>query len=167
MTTCRLARPGLAIAIAVAASSAPWSAVAADIRISGNDCGAAVHLVARDAALSDVLERLAESLHFELVGSAGNDAPVSVDVTRRPVDLVAGLAGLDNISMTLEDNPRCPARERIVKVWVLPRKQGASAHVSAAQAEQLRREQEGIDMVMRAHGVPPSQSPQAQGAKPR
>ena len=81
----------------------------------------------------------------------------------RPVDLVAGFTSLENISMTLERNPRCPLRERIVKVWVLPSRQSAVAatstmanpHHSAAEAEQERRAQAGIDMVLRAHGVPP------------
>jgi hypothetical protein len=155
----------LGLAIGAAAISVSWPASAGDIRISGTNCAAAVHLVVRDARLSDVLRELAKALHFELVGGADSDTPLSVDVTRRPVDLVAGLAGIENISMALENNPRCPARERIVKLWVLPRKDGAApAHANAAQAAQSRREQEGIDMVLRAHGAPTSG---AQNAKPR
>jgi hypothetical protein len=144
------------IAIVAVTLPAPWSAAAGEIRISGDSCGTAVHLVARDASLSDVLKRLAKALDFELVGDADGDSPITVDVVRRPVDLVAGLAGLDNISMTLEQNPRCPRRERIVKLWVLPggHRQGPSAHPSNADAEQARRAQEGIDMVLRAHGMP-------------
>jgi len=142
------------IAIVAVTLPAPSSAAAGEIRIRGDSCGAAVHLVARDAPLSDVLKRLSKALDFELVGDADGDAPITVDVVRRPVDLVAGLAGLDNISMTLEQNPRCPRRERIVKLWVLPGRQGPSAHPSNADAEQARRAQEGIDMVLRAHGMP-------------
>ena len=160
----RLARRVLAFAIGAASMSTPWPANAGDIRISGGDCGAAVHLVARGVPLSDVLEQLSRTLHFELVGNADRDMPVSIDLTGRPIDLAARLGGLENMSVTLEDDPRCRARERIVKLWVLPRKEAAPARATAAQAEQARREQEGIDMVLRAHGMPASGS---RSAKPR
>ena len=163
MSDHRVALHAIAIAVCAASIVLPHAAGAGEIRVSGSDCGATVHLVARDAPLSEVLQQLAKSLHFELVGAA-DDTRVNVDVARRPTDLVARLAGLDNISMTLEDNPRCPARERIVKLWVLPRKQVAATHATTAQAEQARREQEGIDMFLRAHGQPTSKS---QDGKPR
>ncbi|HEX6792909.1 MAG TPA: hypothetical protein VF304_03580 [Casimicrobiaceae bacterium] len=147
--------------LAIGALSIAPPADAADIRITGGNCASAVHLVARDAALSDVLKRLAKALDFELVDGSASDAPVTVDVARRPVDLVALLAVEENVSMTVESNPRCPRRDRIVKLWILPGRQTEPVRTrpSAAQAEQARREQEGIDMVMRAHGMPTSQSP--------
>ena len=155
----RFGKPVLAMAIGALSIALP--ACAADIRITGGNCASAVHVVARDAALSDVLRRLAKALDFELVDGGASDASVSVDVARRPVDLIASLAGNENVSMTVETNPRCPRRERIVKLWILPGRQATPVRTrpSAAQAEQARREQEGIDMVMRAHGMPTPQSP--------
>lgn len=157
------ATPVLAIALAACIAS---PAYAGDIHITGGNCAAVVHLVAHDAPLSDVLRRLAQTLGFQLADGGASDTPVNVDVSRRPADLIASLAGSENVSMTMEANPRCPRRERIVKLWVLPGKQGAPAHTkqNAAQAEQARREQEGIDMVLRAHGMPTSKSP---AVKPR
>ena len=154
------------LVLAIGALSFALPAHAADIRITGGNCASAVHLVAHDAALSDVLKRLAKALDFELVDGGASDAPVTIDVARRPVGLIASLAGEENVSMTVESNPRCPRRERIVKLWILPGKQAAPvrSRASAAQAEQARREQEGIDMVMRAHGMPTSPTP---SAKPR
>ena len=156
----RFAVPVFALALSASAASAAY---AGDIHVTGGNCASAVHLVAHDAALSDVLRRLAKTLDFELVDGGASDAPVTVDVRRRPVDLVASLAGSENVSMTMESNPRCPRRERIVKLWVLPGKQGAPARTkqSAAEAEQTRREQDGIDMVLRAHGMPTSNIPAA------
>jgi len=158
MSDRRVALHAIAIAAGTASIALSHGAAAGEIRVSGGGCGATVHLVARDAPLSDVLQQLAKSLHFELVGAADDDTRVNVDVARRPTDLVARLAGLDNISMTLEENPRCPGRERIVKLWVLPRKEVAATHATAAQAEQARREQEGIDTFLRAHGQATSKS---------
>lgn len=163
MTVCGLARQVMALAIVAAPIALASAATAGDIRISGSDCTATVHLVAHDAPLSDVLRELARTLRFELVGMADDDTPVSIDVARPPVDLVARLTGLENISMALEYNPRCPARQRIFKVWVLAGKHAPPQHQDAA-ALQARREQEGIDMVMRAHGQAASKS---QDAKPR
>ena len=157
-TTKPFARHGLAIAIGVASCLPSWTVSAGDIRISNSGCGKAVHLVARDVPLSEVLQRLAKVLGFELVGDAHADTPVTVDLLRHPVDLVAGLAGVENVSMTLEENPRCPGRERIAKVWVLPGNHVPPARPGAAEAEQARRDHEGIDTVLRAHGVPAAKS---------
>jgi len=170
MTHHLLATAGLATLLCAAALSRAAPAVSQEIRIHGGACAGTLHLVARDATLSDVLRRLAEALHFELVDDAQSNAPVSVDVTRKPVDLVANVAAAENVSMTLARNPRCPRYPRIMKVWVLPR-EGASRTGAAATAglrprdqpdvEQARREKAGIDMVLRAHGVSPASGEQA------
>ena len=164
MTHRLFANPGLATLLCAAALCGAAPAESQEIRIHGGTCGT-LHLVARDAALSDVLRRLAETLHFELVDDAQSDASVSVDVTRKPVDLVANVAAAENVSMTLARNPRCPRYQRIVKVWVLPRegarRTGADAAKQVrrrdqAEVEQARREKAGIDMVLQAHGLPPA-----------
>jgi hypothetical protein len=150
----------------VALWAAP-SAVAGEIRIDGGACASAVHLVARDAPLSDVLKRLAKALDFQLSFDSDSNPLVSVDLVRPPIDLVAGLAPLENVSMTQTRDPRCPQRERIVNVWVLPSGQGsqmrvvsASRQAQQAQEEQLRKEQEGIDLFLKSHGFPPAKGGQ-------
>jgi hypothetical protein len=143
------------------------SAVAGEIRIDGSACASAVHLVARDAPLSDVLKRLAKALDFQLSFDSDSNPLVSVDVVRPPIDLVAGLAPLENVSMAHTRDPRCPQRERIVNVWVLPSGPGsamrvvsASQQAQQAQQEQSRKEQEGIDLFLKSHGFPPAKGGQ-------
>jgi hypothetical protein len=152
----------------VALWAAP-SALAGEIRIDGGACASAVHLVARDAPLSDVLKRLAKALDFQLSFDSDSNPLVSVDVVRPPIELVAGLAPLENVSMMQTRDPRCPQRERIVNVWVLPSGQGspmrvvsASQQAQQAQEEQSRKEQEGIDLFLQSHGFPPAKGGQTE-----
>jgi hypothetical protein len=142
------------------------SVFAAEVRIDGGECDSAVHLVVRDAPLSDVLKRLATSLNFQLSFESDSDPLVSVDALRPPIDLVARLAPLENVSMTQARNPRCPQRERIVKVWVLPTGRGSvstamtppNARPAQETDEQARRAQAGIDMYLKSHGLPTTPS---------
>ena len=145
------------------------SAIAGEIRIDGGACASAVHLVARDAPLSEGLKRLAQALDFQLSFDSDSNPLVSVDVVRPPIELVAGLAPLENVSMAHTRDPRCPQRERIVNVWVLPSGPGnpmrvvsASQQAQPAQEEQARKEQEGIDLVLNSHGFPPAKGGQTQ-----
>jgi hypothetical protein len=109
------------------------AAFADEIRIDGGDCAPAIRLVARDARLSDVLKRLAQVLDFQLSFESENDPLVSINANREPSDLVAVLAPSENISMAQARNPRCPNRERIVKVWVLPKGQRDVARATTTQ----------------------------------
>jgi hypothetical protein len=141
------------------------AALADDIRITGGHCASEVRLVAREAHLSAILKRLAQTLDFQLRFESENDPLVSIDTARQPNDLVVQLARSENVSMTQAREPRCPDRDRILQVWVLPKGQESQA-VAAAPAppalplqptpEQARLAQEGIDMVLRAHGVDPA-----------
>jgi len=139
------------------------SALAGEIRVDGGDCAPTVHLTARDAPLSDVLKRLAKSLDFQLSFESDSDPLVSIDTVRPPIDLLSRLAPLENVSIAKAQNPRCPQRERIVKIWVLPKGQGsplraaitADAARQAREAdEQTRQTQAGIDLILSSHGVP-------------
>ena len=124
--TIRIAGIGCSLA---ALALAP--AASADvIRINGGDCAPAIRLVARDARLSDVLKRLAQTLDFKLSFESENDPLVSINANREASELVAILAPSENISLTQARNPRCPNRERIVKVWVLPKGQRNVARVT-------------------------------------
>jgi hypothetical protein len=116
------------------AGLAPSPAANADeIRISGSDCAPVIRLVARDARLSDVLKRLAQMLDFQLSFESENDPLVSINANREPSELVAVLAPSENISLAQARNPRCPHRERIVKVWVLPKGQRNFARITPTQ----------------------------------
>lgn len=144
-------------------------AAAGEIRVDGGSCASAVHLVARDAPLSEVLKRLAKALDFQLSFDSDNNPLVSVDVVRPPIDLVAGLAPLENVSMAHTRDPRCPQRERIVNVWVLPsgppspmQVVSAAQQAQQAQEEQSRKEQEGIDLFLKSHGFPPAKGGQTE-----
>jgi hypothetical protein len=91
-----------------------------EVRISGDDCAPAVHLAAKDALLSNVLERLSHELNFQLTFGSDTDPLVGVDATGPAIDLILSLAQNKNVSVVLARNPRCPRRERIIAVWVLP-----------------------------------------------
>ena len=134
-------------------------AAADEVRVSGSECGGTVRLVARDAHLSDVLRRLAQALDFQLSFESDSDPLINMSATREPVDLLGLLAPSENVSLTQARNPRCPNRERIVKVWVLPKGQKNLARAAVPppvdpNAEQARREREGAEMVLRSHGIP-------------
>jgi hypothetical protein len=139
---------------------------AQEIRISGGDCASGVHLVAREARLSEILRRLAQALDFQLSFESDSDPVVSIDAIHQPSDLVARLAPLENVSMTQARSPRCPDRQRIVKLWVLRRGAANLSRDSApGQAresdEQARRAQAGTDMIRRAHGMATNQAESA------
>jgi hypothetical protein len=131
-----------------------------------------VRLVTRDAHLSDVLKRLAHALDFELSFETENDPLVSVNTTRDPVNLLGLLAPSENVSLTKTRNARCPDRERIVKVWVLPKGQKSIADAAtlqrptAANDAEQRKAQEGIDLILRSHGIPTSQPEEQESENP-
>ena len=151
--------------LALAALAIHPLALADEIRVSGGDCASGVHLVARDARLSDVLKRLARTLDFQLSFESESDPLVNFNATRQPIDLVARLAPLENVSMAKARDPRCPNRERILKVWVLPKGQDKSALRATAPPPQTRPVQDaterarqaGIDQILQSHGLPPQQ----------
>ncbi|HYT95800.1 MAG TPA: hypothetical protein VEO36_00630 [Casimicrobiaceae bacterium] len=121
------------IGLSLAALALGPAAFAEEIRISGSDCAPVVRLVARDARLSDVLKRLAQMLDFQLSFESENDPLVSINANREPSELVGVLAPSENISLAQARNPRCPNRERIVKVWVLPKGQRNIARIATTR----------------------------------
>ena len=154
-----------------AAMVLPGAANAAEVRVTPGDCASAVHLVARDAPLSDVLARLAETLDFKVSFESDSDPLVNVDVSRAPVDLVTQLAPLENISVAQIRDPLCPQREKIAQVWVLPTGTGSAlrtatgapnARVARAAEAKARQAQAGIDLYLGAHGFAPESGAPAQ-----
>jgi hypothetical protein len=155
----------------IALSSPAWSA-AEEIRISRGDCFSGVHLVARDARLSEVLKRLARTLDFKLCYQSESDPLVSIDVARMPGELVADVAHPVNFSMTQARNARCPQQQRILELIVLPNGEQLQARSATAgpsppaappavappqeTPEQARAAQEGLDAFLRSHGADPN-----------
>ena len=154
-----IARSTIRIGCAAALLSAAF-AHADEIRVTGGDCAGAVRLVAHDARLSAVLKQLAQTLGFQVSYESDNDPLVTVNASREPIDLLALLAPAENISIAQARNPRCPNRDRIVKVWVLSKGQKNLARAAmtpqadANAAEQARKEKEGAAMILQAHGLP-------------
>ena len=142
-------------------------ALAEEIRISADRCSSEVQLVARDAHVSAILKRLAETLQFQLRFASADDPLLSIDTRRQLYDLLVRLAPTGNLAMIMErirDDPRCPDQLRILEVWVLPKGQEDQPRpaTAAPQAmppqptpEQARLAQEGIDQYLKAHGFDP------------
>lgn len=156
------------------------AANAATIEVSSGDCNQGVTVVARSAPLIDVLKRLAQALDFELRYEGDTGRIVNVNATRQPADLIASLSPQDSIVVTQAKDARCPQRNRIVKVWVLPSGSPAPKRdvtaVSASQAQptaeqrpivreqvlrstdvdkEAQRRKAAYDEYVRTHGVPP------------
>jgi hypothetical protein len=102
--------------------ASPFDAgAAARIEVSKGDCKSGVHLVARDARLSDVLRQLSTTLDFQFRFEGERDPAVDIDISRQPVELIAKLAADENVVVTQARDRSCPNRDRLVKVWVLPK----------------------------------------------
>jgi hypothetical protein len=135
------------------------SALGEEIRIS-SDCKSGVHLVAREARVSEILKQLARTLGFELRFESQSDPVVTVDASYQPGELLMRFASSANVSMTQTDDPRCPGQQRLVKVWVLPDgndgRGGPSLASNVNTTPQDSLEAKGIEMVLKAHGLDPS-----------
>jgi hypothetical protein len=104
-----------ALAAAVSMLAAP--AIAQDIRLSGGACGQPVHLVAHEAPLSRVLQRLADAQRFTLAYRSDDDPLITTDERLPVTDLVRRLARNVNFSLEQTKDPRCP---RVAMLAILP-----------------------------------------------
>jgi hypothetical protein len=171
--TKRLTRHACPRALAIGAASllilvtSAW-AFGSDIAIRRDGCRSGVHLAARDAHLSNVLDSLAKALDFRLVFESDSDPIVNIDEFLHAEDMVPRLAERENFIVAHAPDPTCPLFARIVGVWVLPKSRThPSTLVSPAGAkgtagelsEQDRRAQEGVDLYLKAHGFAPEPKP--------
>jgi hypothetical protein len=90
------------------------------IEVDVNGCAGEVRVAARERSPSEVLSVLAGALGFELRYDAPDDPMVSIDLSRPPADIVHRLASGKNVLITEVRDRRCPGRNRIARVWVLP-----------------------------------------------
>ena len=127
---------GLACLIgAPAAASGRPAPTAGDVEIRVGDCRAPVVLNAREARLSEVFARLAQSLRFELRLEGGPDPVLNLSRSAPASELVAGLAAEHGSFMIRHAaDPRCPGRQRVAVVWLTPKGTGPAAAASAAGA---------------------------------
>jgi hypothetical protein len=158
---CRYTRVTAAALLSVAALLWVSPCGAQQVRVTRITCASGVHLTVRDAPLSEVLQRMATALNFQLRFESAADPRVSFDATAQPGDLVTRLTGAVNVSTILRHNPRCPGRNRLVYVWVLPASSGGA--VVAARNEPPRNTpmqdwqvEQGIEAHLRAHGLSPA-----------
>ena len=145
----------------------------ADDRISivRGGCEVGVHLVARGAPLDHVLARLSEVLGFQVQFIGSSDSVVDIDVARQAPELIRKLSPIDDLIIAQAPDPRCPGRDRVVKVWLLSKgKNNAPPSISASpttrpaavspQPRQMsdaekRQMRENEDTYRKAHGMPP------------
>jgi hypothetical protein len=150
------------------------------IQIAVGDCHSGIQLIAREAPLIEVLKELARTLQFELRYEGDEARIISVSATRPPVELISSLSPQDSIIVTQAKDSKCPGRNRVVKVWVLPTAQASSRPATAVPRpastapaptrtfvkekvtlgspeidEQSRRAKAAYDEYVRIHGVAP------------
>ena len=90
------------------------------IKISHEPCSNEVSLIARDVALSEVLQALATELQFELNFKSDHDRAISVELQEPPRELIETLGQDDNIMIANEVDVRCDAPvDRLHAVWFL------------------------------------------------
>jgi hypothetical protein len=155
----------IGFSLCVAAFVAGAQSAGSKIEINPGNCASGVRLVARNALLSDVLTRLAQSLGFQLKFEGNTDSVVNVDVSMPAPELVAKLSPVDSIIVTQSRDPSCPRQNRIVKVWVLPTTKqvildrAAPAQTSQEQSrrfeEMSRQAKEAYQTYVQIHGRPP------------
>jgi hypothetical protein len=157
--TASLLRTGLCMLLFLAGAASGGDA----ILVSSGDCDSGVHLIARGARLSDVLQRLSDALGFQFQLDGSSDSTVDVDISRQAPELVAKLSPFDNLIVAQAPDPHCPGRSRIVKVWLLSKGsqgplravvgQPVPRQLTEAEKKQIR---EGEATYRKAHGMPPA-----------
>jgi hypothetical protein len=119
-----------------------------------------VHLVAREAPLSLVLKRLADSLGFDVVYQSRSDPLITTDERLVATELVRRLAQNVNFSLEQARDARCAQGNRIAKVSVLLDTAGGSGTVVTARKpapqtpEMARISQQGLSDYLTSHGNP-------------
>jgi len=135
----------------------PVEVSAQEIRISRADCADTVGLVARQAPLSRVLERLGESLGFVLIYQSQSDPLVTRDARLAATDLVRALAHDMNFSIEEAFDPNCLQGRRVTKLAVLPDTadkgpSGVAAHPARQTPEIERIARQTMVDYLQSHG---------------
>lgn len=153
---------------------------AGEIRIKVGDCKNGTEVVARDAPLAEVLERLSDSLGFKLHLEAPLERNVNVQMTAAGPDLIAALAAEERVMISRTRDPRCAGQSRVARVWVLPKGEPVVAApvakptpvTAVASRDEMRSHdarsralKDEYDAYVKKHGKPPPGEEQEE-AKP-
>ena len=129
---------------------------AQQIRVENAACGEPIHVVARDAPLSDVLKRLGDVLRFRVEFQTQSDPRITLDERLDPSALVLRLLGEMNFSMEQVRDTRCVRAWRVAKLAILPQhgeQRIASARPAWQTPETDRIAREGLSDYLRSHGM--------------
>jgi hypothetical protein len=120
----------------------PVDVSAQEIRVSRADCAEPVRLIARQAPLSSVLKRLADSLGFALIYQSQSDPLVTRDAR------VAATALAHDMNFSIEEtfDPSCLQGRRVTKLSVL---QDTTDKSRAGVAAQPARQTPEIERIAR------------------
>ena len=153
-------------AAAFALLAAPCAAGAqALLRVSELGCAQQVHVSSRGATLSQVLQRMSQTLGFKLHYWTRDDPPVHVEMRRPAREVVAAVSARANLIVQYEPDPRCRAAYRIAAVWVLATGEAGAAGAPPALPRSVTpaSANDGYNEYMQAHGViaprPPASAP--------
>ena len=170
----------ISLALGASLLAASPAARSAEIDIKIGDCKSGVRVVARDAPLSAVLERMAEALGFQFEQETSADRIVNVTLAGSASDVITRLlASHERFMMSHARDQRCPGQSRVSRVWLLPNGQPNSAtaktpatapkpvtkpvpvtltaspeHLRAAE-ESARQLKQDYDAYVNRHGKPP------------
>lgn len=140
-----------AVAAALPALCAPAEA---RLEVRKGDCRSGVNVAAHGVRLSEVLGKLSETLEFQYRFEGERDPLLDIELVRQPVDLVKALARDQNLTLIQARDRACPNRDRIVRVWVLPKGNEGAARPLAAPAPVISPEaQKAYEDYLSAHGM--------------
>jgi hypothetical protein len=146
-----------AIAACCACAVAPPALSAADsarLEVRKGDCKSGVNVTARGVRLSEVLGKLSETLEFQYRFEGERDPVLDLEIARQPVELVKALARDQNLTLIQARDRACPNRDRIVRVWVLPKGNEGAARARPAPAPVISPEaQKAYEDYLSAHGM--------------
>jgi hypothetical protein len=165
------ARIAVGVGLAATLSLACKAVGATRIDIARGDCNSGVRLTAKDAPLSEVLQRLSVVLGFQMQLETRLDSLVTLDMAAPATELIARLTVQESAMTSYAPDPRCPGRSRVVRLWILPRGDPRAAPptksapvpvTQTATREQLRAAEErsrqlkaDYEAYVRTHGKPP------------
>lgn len=126
-----------------------------------SSCKGKVGLTAQNAKLSEVMQRLSQSLGFVLEYKSGNDPLINVDAHQPALKLIKSLTRSQNLVLVDEADPKCPGTRRIVKVALLPQgPETAARPLPPPPPRQMTpQESEGLALYRKAHGLDENGNP--------
>ena len=138
------------------------------LRVADVGCKDGVQVTSKGATLSQVLQRMSQTLHFELQYWSQEDPVLNMDVRSQPIEVMALLSAQANLIVRYAPDRRCARRWCIASLWVLPggevragnyRAERPSLPVSPAAAplfaDPITNSRSGVDDYLRAHGLMP------------